>query len=400
MLRIASNANKISRVLSTPIFLQSERLIVSNVEEIQHPHSSFLLQNQRKFSAKVSNILGISSGVTSNVQNLVYNSLNHRACYTTESTTEDVAATEEVKEIYDKMYKSIAEGRTIPPNAWTWSLIYKCSNLEDIKLLFQMLESLRIFRLTNLRINRNFNDQLCLKVVEACIRAGAIDYGKKTLWEHNVYGLTPLIGSAHRLLMYAKEHKDVALMEDIMKLLKENHLPLQPGTADLLFSTCYETDNWELLMKYSKKFLKSGTKLRLTTLGTWMEFASKRGDVEYLWKIEKMRSDVTDKHSLASAFSCAKGFLLESKPESVAAIIHVLNQTLPEKKKRSKITVELQKLVSEWPVEVIKHQKEEDRKALATSLRNDIHAMITSLFNMGLNVTVNLEDLNKEAILS
>ncbi|XP_026392220.1 uncharacterized protein LOC113287637 [Papaver somniferum] len=400
MLRIASNANKISRVLSTPIFLQSERLIVSNVEEIQHPHSSFLSQNQRNFSAKVSNVLGVSNGVTSNGQNLGYNSLNHRAYYTTESTTEDVAATEEVKEIYDKMYKSITEGRTMPPNVWTWSLVYKCSNPEDIKLLFQMLASLRIFRLSNLQISSNFNDHLCLKVVEACTRVGAIDYGKKTLWEHNAYGLTPLIGSAHRLLMYAKKQKDVALMEDIMKLLKENHLPLQPGTADLLFSTCYETDNWELLMKYSKKFLKSGTKLRLTTLGTWMEFASKRGDVEYLWKIEKMRSDVTDKHSLASAFSCAKGFLLESKPESAAAIIHVLNQTLPEKKKRSKITVELQNLVSEWPVEVIKHQKEEDRKALATSLRNDIPAMITSLFNMGLNVTVNLEDLNKEAIPS
>ncbi|KAI3937070.1 hypothetical protein MKX01_015285 [Papaver californicum] len=399
MLRIASNANKISRVLSTPIFLQSERLIVSNVEEIQHPRSPFQSQNQRKFSAKVSNVLGFSNGVTLNVQNLGYNSLNQRACYATESATEDVAATEEVKEIYDKMYKSIVEGRTMPPNVWTWSLIEKCSNLEDIKLLFQMLASLRIFRLSNLRINSNFNNQLCLKVVDACTRVGAIDYGKKTLWEHNVFGLTPLIGSAHKILMYAKKHKDVTLMEEIMKLLKENHVPLQPGTADLLFSTCYKTDNWELLMKYSKKILKSGMKLRLTTLDTWMEFASKRGDVDYLWKIEKMKSDITDKHSLASALSCAKGYLLESKPESAAAIIHVLNQTLPEKD-RSKITVELQKLVSKWPVEVIKHQKEEDRKALATSLRNHIPVMITSLLNMGLNVTVNLEDLNKEVIPS
>ncbi|MCL7044632.1 hypothetical protein MKW94_014794 [Papaver nudicaule] len=395
MLRVASNANKISRVLSTPIFLQSERLFVSYVEEIQHPHSSFQSQNGRKFSSTVPGVLWIRNGV----QNLGYNSLNHRACYTTESTTEEVAAPEEVKEIYDKMHKSIVEGRTMPPNVWMWSLIEKCSNLEDIKLLFQMLATLRIFRLSNLRINSNFNNQLCLKVAEACVRVGAIDYGKKTLWEHNVYGLTPLIGSAHKLLMHAKKHKNATFVEEIMKLLKENHLPLQPGTADLLSSICYKTDNWELLMKYSKKFLKSGMKLRLTTLGTWMEFAARRGDVEYLWKIEKMRSDVTDKHNLASAFSCAKGFLLESKPDNAAAIIHVLDQTLPEKD-RSKVTIELQKLVSKWPVEVIKHQKEEDRKALATSLKNDIPAMITSLLSMGLNVTVNLEDLNKEAIPS
>lgn len=36
-------------------------------------------------------------------------------------------------------------------------------------------------------------------------------------------------------------------------------------------------------------------------------------------------------------------------------------QTLPDAKKSS-IVVELQKLSSEWPLEVIRHQKEEDRK--------------------------------------
>ena len=38
-----------------------------------------------------------------------------------------------------------------------------------------------------------------------------------------------------------------------------------------------------------------------------------------------------------------------------------LLQNLPDAKKSS-IAVELQKLVSEWPLEVIKRQKEEDRK--------------------------------------
>lgn len=34
-----------------------------------------------------------------------------------------------------------------------------------------------IQRLSNLRIHENFNCHLCLRVVEACVRAGAIDYG-------------------------------------------------------------------------------------------------------------------------------------------------------------------------------------------------------------------------------
>ncbi|GKU90768.1 hypothetical protein SLEP1_g4719 [Rubroshorea leprosula] len=48
--------------------------------------------------------------------------------------------------------------------------------------------------------------------------------------------------------------------------------------------------------------------------------------------------------------------------------------TLPNSKKLG-ITDELQKLVNELPFEVIKHQRDEDTKALAASLKSDIPAM-------------------------
>ncbi|XP_031272972.1 uncharacterized protein LOC116131461 [Pistacia vera] len=105
-------------------------------------------------------------------------------------------------------------------------------------------------------------------------------------------------------------------------------------------------------------------------------------------------------HTLMTGFSCAKGLLLDRKPEEAAAIIQVLNQTLSDAKK-SGIMVELQKLISDWPLDVIKHQKEEDKKALATALKSDIPAMVTTLLNGGLEVSVNLEDLTtKESILA
>lgn len=304
--------------------------------------------------------------------------------------------TDTVEELYQKMNKSV-EARTMPPNAWLWSLIRDSANQEDIKLLFQMLKKLRIFRLSNLRIHANFNCHLCMRVTEACARAGALDYGLKALWKHNVYGLTPTIGSAHYLLLYAKEHNNDKLMVKIMNVLQKNSLPLQPGTADIVFSICYNTNKLDLISKYARRFIKAGVKLHRTAFDIWMEFAAKIGDAPSIWKIEKLRANSVKQQTLASGFSCAKGFLLEHNPESAAATIHLLYQNLSEKKK-SCIQEELQKLISEWPLEMLKAQKKEGKKALAESLKRDIAATVTSLLNMGFDVTVDLERLNQQEI--
>ncbi|KAF6176670.1 hypothetical protein GIB67_034532 [Kingdonia uniflora] len=480
-------SRKLSRVLKASIFIQPQRFPLSFVEE--DPQHS--LAQRRGFSLQNTTPL---SGFTNRSQLLV------RASYATEASSPDEgpAPTETVKEIYDKMFKSVDGERKMPPNALLSSLIAKCANEEDIKLLFQMLEKLRIFRLSNLRIHKNFNSNLCLRVTEACARVGAIEYGahseiaeekqrntlsrrvtvgfclaivliarssirralvvedngeyvdngdnedcgKKVLLEHNVYGFTPSVGSANYLLTYAKEHNDAKLMKGIMKLMQMNHLSLQPSTADIVFKDlkdkkmtflanrnrrsglirpnassdddtrisrhnknmgfriCYNANNWVLISTYSKKFIKAKAKLRRTTFDTWMEFAAKIGNVEALGKIEKLRSKVLKQHTLGSGFSCAKGFLLKHEPESAAAIIHILSQNLAEKVK-PEISVELQKLMSEWPLEVIKRQKKADREALASSLKNDIPMMINCLSSMGLEAMVNLDDLTKmEAIPS
>ncbi|KAL2922801.1 Receptor-like protein 19 [Bienertia sinuspersici] len=301
------------------------------------------------------------------------------------------AVTDPVKDVYDKILESIKVKKSAPPNAWLWSLIEKCKSRDDIKLLFNVLQQLRIFRLSNLRIHDNFNCNLCHEVTKACIRAGALDYGKKALWAHNVYGLSPTVGSANQILSYAKVQKDVKLMVDIMRLLKKNDLPLQPATADIVFSICYDADNWELISKYSRRFVMAGVKLRKTTFDVWMEFASKRGDLKSLWKIEKSRSDLYKQHTIKSGFSCAKGFLLEQKPDSAASVIQAVNQIFPDTKKQD-IVDELQNLVSEWPAKVIKHRKQEDQKVLIASLKADIPAMLSSLSNLG--VKSNLDNLN------
>lgn len=323
-----------------------------------------------------------------------------KALYSSEASAIEGGATDIVKEVYDRMHKSVVKQRTAPPNAWMWSLIENCENHEDIKLLFDILQHVRRFRLSNLRIHDNFNYNLCYEVTRACVRVGAIDFGKKALHKNNMYGLTPSIASAHILLLHAKEKNDANLMVDIMKLLKANDLPLQPGTADIVLSICYNVDKWDLISKYAKWFVKSGgVTLRRTSFDTWMTFAAKQGDVDNLWKTENLRSKSWKTHTIASGFSCAKGFLLERKPDNAAAIIQVLDQTLPDER-RPNIMVELQKLVSEWPLEVIKRRKEDERKALAAALQEDIPAVVNGLLSSGVKVNVDMEDLTKKDLLS
>ncbi|KAL1372560.1 hypothetical protein HN51_002687 [Arachis hypogaea] len=315
-----------------------------------------------------------------------------KAFYSSGVETIEETPTVAVKELYDKMLESVKVKRSMPPNAWLWSMIENCKHQQDIRLLFDILENLHVFRLSNLRIHDDFNSNLCQEVTKACIKAGALEFAKRTLWKHNVYGLSPTVAAANHLLTHAKNHNDTKLLVEVMKLLKKNDLPLQPGTADIVFSICYNTDKWDLINKYGKWFVKAGgVKLRQTSFDTWMKFAAKRGETEPLWEMNKLRLETKKIPTLTAGISCVKGFLLERNPSDAACIIHELNENLDDAKKKG-IKDELQKLISEWPKEVIKYRKGEDQKTLASSLKSDILAMISQL-NMGLEASLNLEDL-------
>ncbi|CAA0395371.1 unnamed protein product [Arabidopsis thaliana] len=390
-MQFLQNSRRIATVLKPIVTTETNLRFFSSASQIS---SSFQWRNQASASSSV--LKGIDSSSHLSSMSL----LIPRSSFTSEAEKLAGNPTVTVKDLHDKMLNSVNVKRSMPPNAWLWSLIENCQNQDDIHLLFDVLQNLRRFRLSNLRIHDNFNCNLCQQVAKTCVRVGAIESGKKALWKHNVHGLTPSVASAHHLMSYALEHKNSELMEEVMQLLKTNDLPLQPGTADLVFRICHDTDKWDLLAKYSKKFSKAGVKLRKTTFDVWMEFAAKRGDTEALWKVDKQRSETYNQHTLSTAFSCAKGFLLESKPEEAAAVIQIICQAYPDEKK-SAISTEFEKLVNEWPVDVIKHQTDEDKKALAASLKSVIPSMVNTLLSSGLKVSVDLDELNKnEALLS
>ena len=122
---------------------------------------------------------------------------------------------EAVKDLYDKMLQSVNVKRSMPPNAWLWSMIENCKHRHDISLLFDVLQNLRRFvsfytfaeslsiywfslfamvtgliivlceqRLSNLRIHDDFNCSLCREVTKACVHAGALDFGMVCLCLH------------------------------------------------------------------------------------------------------------------------------------------------------------------------------------------------------------------------
>ncbi|PHT43268.1 hypothetical protein CQW23_17293 [Capsicum baccatum] len=87
------------------------------------------------------------------------------------------------------------------------------------------------------------------------------------------------------------------------------------------------------------------------------------GDVDTLWKIEKIRSETMKEHSLGSGLPCAKAFLIDHKPEDAAAVIQLLNQE-------------------------------------SATLQHDLPTMLSALSNMGLKLNVNVEDLTREGVFA
>ncbi|XP_022137991.1 uncharacterized protein LOC111009262 [Momordica charantia] len=376
-MQLLSTARRLSNLLkSPPIFLHFDPFLVPDFQPNHPPRAS---SHQWRPLSGICSPMDYSVPACSSIARASFSSV---AIAAEDATT----ATEIAKEMYDKMLESVDVKRSMPPNAWMWSLIENCRNYDDIKLLFDLLKRLRIFRLSNLQIHNNYNSHLCQEVTKACVRAGALLFGKKTLWIHNVYGLTPSVASAHHLLTYAEDHNDVKLMAEIVTLIRRNELPLQPGTADIVFRICYNVNDWTLLSKYFKKFSKAGVKFRRTSFDTLMRFASKIGDVDCLWKFDRMRLETTNQHTLGSAISCAKGFLLERKPEEAAAIIQKVYKAFPNSK--SDFMVEIENLVNEWPVQVSKHQKEAHKEEFDADLKSYITTLLGSLQNAGLEVDV------------
>lgn len=299
--------------------------------------------------------------------------------------------TEAVQELYLKIIDSVKAG-AMPPKTWRDSLLKNCKNKEDLELAFEVLEKLRKFKTSKLWQSSNWSQQITLAVVSACIRANSPHLGLRTLQRHNVYGLTPCLGAAHSLLLYTKEQKNVSFVKEVLETMEKNFIKPEPTTADIIVSICNDTEHWSLMSNISKKFIKNGVKLHPRAYDIWISSEAKLGNTLKVWKIQELRLLFGLPHTIPSAFSCAKAYLLKCQPQEAAELILELNQEDLSDSKKKWVYEELQYLVDEWPAEVISRRDKSRRKALATELKDCISMMFNYLLTKGINLSLDVEE--------
>lgn len=299
--------------------------------------------------------------------------------------------TEAVQELYLKIIDSVKAG-AMPPKTWRDSLLKNCKNKEDLELAFEVLEKLRKFKTSKLWQSSNWSQQITLAVVSACIRANSPHLGLRTLQRHNVYGLTPCLGAAHSLLLYTKEQKNVSFVKEVLETMEKNFIKPEPTTADIIVSICNDTEHWSLMSNIAKKFIKNGVKLHPRAYDIWISSEANLGNTLKVWKIQELRLLFGLPHTIPSAFSCAKAYLLKCQPQEAAELILELNQEDLSDSKKKWVYEELQYLVDEWPAEVISRRDKSRRKALATELKDCISMMFNYLLTKGINLSLDVEE--------
>ncbi|KAK9933697.1 hypothetical protein M0R45_020877 [Rubus argutus] len=214
-MQVVSKTRRLSRVFKSPILIFSERFITPDAPLVEAPHTCLQWRKLSTFSSQRAFLSGITRGCLLPMeQHSVYKMMPFRAPFSSEASTIEDNPTEAVKELYDKILESVNVKRSMPPNALLWSLIENCKNQDDVKLLFDILQNLRRFRLSNLRIHLNLIAISAERLLRHVHVWGPSSLERRPCWKHNVYGLSPSIGSAHHLLTYAKEHNDVKLLMD------------------------------------------------------------------------------------------------------------------------------------------------------------------------------------------
>eukprot|EP00252_Welwitschia_mirabilis_P013598 TRINITY_DN29919_c0_g1_i1.p1 TRINITY_DN29919_c0_g1~~TRINITY_DN29919_c0_g1_i1.p1 ORF type:complete len:384 (+),score=60.80 TRINITY_DN29919_c0_g1_i1:144-1295(+) len=311
--------------------------------------------------------------------------------FSTEAQKPEEKPTEAAKQIFEKIIQSI-KSREYPPNNWRDSLIKSCKNREDVKLAFDALDELRIFRSNQMSILENWKESVSLNLVAACVRSNAPDLGLKTLSRRNMYGITPCISSVHYLLRYAESQKDMRFAKDVLKAMETGWITPQSKTAEIVFRICAQTKQWSMMSYYARKFHAKGVKFNLNTYDTWISLAANIGNTQRVWKIQELRLMSNYKHTIASSFACAKAHLLKWEPQEAGDLLFTCNKERATSASiTEKFNEELQFLVDVWPAEVIAMRDKSQRKALMTELKDCLRMMFDYLTVKGLDFSIDVE---------
>ncbi|KAJ7521290.1 hypothetical protein O6H91_19G046000 [Diphasiastrum complanatum] len=232
-----------------------------------------------------------------------------------------IQSSSEVQRIHGEMLADMKQLK-MPPMKKLTLLLQECSTTEDVKLALDILTHLRSFRAAQCKQTRNFSEHLSELLFQSCIRAKAPEHALRILWRHNVHGLTPDLGIAHKLLGYAKEQGDLALMQQTLKTMVSNAIRPTTKTADIVLRLCKEKGDISLMLKLAKEFHVNGVKLHQALYDICISSVANTGNAKKVHEIQEWRHKFGLSHTTASSFALAKAFVMKKKPQKAASIIY------------------------------------------------------------------------------
>lgn len=282
------------------------------------------------------------------------------------------ACSSEVQDIHKKITNEIQGKRTVPLSLLR-TLLEQCKVPEDVALAFQVLQDYRIYRSSKARVKQNFNENIAVLVVLASLRTRAYDLGLKALWKHNVYGLSPCLGTAHLFLSHAKHEKDLDLMQKTFKVMTENSLMPTSQTADIMIRLCKEKDDLKLMLDLAREFLENGVRLSPPVFDILISTAANFGCIEETFKVQSWREEAGLNHTIASVFALAKAHILQGKPHAAVELISTHCQDTV------KVNKYLTMLVRAWPSELLSRKEEIKQEDSFSTLRENVLSLVEAL---------------------
>ncbi|GJP30825.1 hypothetical protein CLOM_g7155 [Closterium sp. NIES-68] len=138
----------------------------------------------------------------------------------------------------------------------------ECQTAEEAEASLQILARIRLENAAYRKQTANFNDEVSLDVVRACIRAGVPQKALVAISPTNPFGLTPLLGAAHLIMRHATMAKDKSLLLSAYSRMEKANIQPSATTADIVISTLIAQEESALASQLADSLQQDGVTLK------------------------------------------------------------------------------------------------------------------------------------------
>ncbi|CAI5466153.1 unnamed protein product [Closterium sp. Yama58-4] len=141
-------------------------------------------------------------------------------------------------------------------------ILFRIGTAEEAEASLQMLARTRLENAAYRKQTANFNDEVSLAVVRACIRAGVPQKALVAISPTNPFGLTPLLGAAHLIMKHAASAKDNSLLLSAYSRMGKAKIHPSATTADIVIGALLAQGEDVLASELADSFQQKGVSLK------------------------------------------------------------------------------------------------------------------------------------------